>query len=150
MTDKYEKLANQEYLNAKQLTLMSLIVIIIIQSIPFFIPQSPQMEWILLGFTAAVSACAVVGAILVQHNADKITLLYQQAFNAEFYATIDALNQVRKEVMDDDETASMLPEMLGFAKAWMKAHSSPIDPPTPEDLGISKPDPNVSEDELFS
>jgi len=150
MKKPYEDLATQEYLNGKQLTLMSLIVILIIQSIPFIVPQSPEMEWILLGFTAAVSACAVIGAILVQFNADKITSLYRQAFNADFYKTIDTINEFRKSFEDDPEMQEGLPALIELLKSYSKAQTHPLKPPTPEELGISKPDPYDSEEELFS
>ena len=76
MTDAYDKIANQDYLTGKQLTFLSLVIIIVIQSIPLMIDHSPELEWLLLGFTAAVSACAVVGAILVQFNADKMAKIF--------------------------------------------------------------------------
>ncbi len=71
MTKDYTKIIEQEFLTAKQLLITCLTVIICIQIIPLLIAPTPYMEWLLLGFTAAVSTCAVVGAILVQHNADK-------------------------------------------------------------------------------
>jgi len=88
MTDAYDKIANQDYLTGKQLTFLSLVIIIVIQSIPLMIDHSPELEWLLLGFTAAVSACAVVGAILVQFNADKMAKVYRGVFSEDFYKTV--------------------------------------------------------------
>ncbi len=62
MTDAYDQIAKQDYLTGKQLLTLSLIIIVVIQSIPFFVTQTAYLEWLLLGFTAAVSACAVVDA----------------------------------------------------------------------------------------
>ena len=111
--EEYEEMSKMDFLNAKQLTILSIIVLLIIQTIPLFISPTPFTEWMLLGYTAGVSTCAIVGAILVQHNADKITLMYRRAFNKEFYMTIDTLNEVRKGLEEEGVTES-LPEILGL------------------------------------
>ena len=136
--EEYEELTSQEFLNAKQLTILSVIVLLVIQTLPLIINPTPFTEWMLLGYTAGVSTCAIVGAILVQHNADKITKLYKQAFNKDFYMTIETINE------------ESLPEILDLLKAWAKAQANPLEPPTKEDLGIKQPTPYDSEDELFS
>jgi len=147
---KYQKMVNQEYLNAKQLTVLSIIVLAIIQTIPIFIEPTPFTEWMLLGYTAGVSTCAIVGAILVQHNADKITLLYKRAFNEDFYETIDTLNEVRKTFEEEDADGELLKDLLGLMRAYLNAQANPLQPPTTEELGVSEPTPYYSEDELFS
>jgi len=147
---KYQKMVNQEYLNAKQLTVLSIIVLAIIQTIPLFIEPTPFTEWMLLGYTAGVSTCAIVGAILVQHNADKITLLYKRAFNEDFYETIDTLNEVRKTFEEEDADGELLKDLLGLMRAYLNAQANPLQPPTTEELGVSEPTPYYSEDELFS
>lgn len=147
---KYQQIVNQDYLNAKQLTILSIIVLLIIQTIPLFIDPTPFTEWMLLGYTAGVSTCAIVGAILVQHNADKITLLYKRAFNEDFYETIDTLNEIRKTFEEEDADGELLKELLGLMKAYLNAQANPLQPPTTEELGISEPTPYDSEDELFS
>ena len=58
MTDAYDQIAKQDYLTGKQLLTLSLIIIVVIQTIPLLIDQTPYLEWLLLGFTAAVSTCA--------------------------------------------------------------------------------------------
>lgn len=146
----YEDLTNQQYLNARQLTVLCLGVLALIQTIPFIFEPTPWTEWVLLGYTAGVSTCAIVGAILVQHNADKITVLYKQAFNADFYRTINTLNDFRKELESDPEFLSTLPELFGLLKSYSHAQANPIQPPTIEELGITEPDPNHTEEELFS
>ena len=147
---KYNNLVNQEYLNAKQLTILSIIVLLVIQTIPLFIDPTPFTEWMLLGYTAGVSTCAIVGAILVQHNADKITLLYKRAFNEDFYETIDTLNEIRKTFEEEDADGELLKDLLGLMKAYLNAQANPLQPPTTEELGVSEPTPYDSEDELFS
>lgn len=147
---KYQQMVNQEYLNAKQLTILSIIVLLIIQTIPLFISPTPFTEWMLLGYTAGVSTCAIVGAILVQHNADKITLLYKRAFNEDFYETIDTLNEIRKTFEEEDADGELLKELLGLMRAYLNAQANPLQPPTTEELGVSEPTPYDSEDELFS
>jgi len=147
---KYQKMVNQEYLNARQLTVLSIIVLAIIQTIPLFIEPTPFTEWMLLGYTAGVSTCAIVGAILVQHNADKITLLYKRAFNEDFYETIDTLNEVRKTFEEEDADGELLKDLLGLMRAYLNAQANPLQPPTTEELGVSEPTPYYSEDELFS
>jgi len=147
---KYQKMVNQEYLNARQLTVLSIIVLAIIQTIPIFIEPTPFTEWMLLGYTAGVSTCAIVGAILVQHNADKITLLYKRAFNEDFYETIDTLNEVRKTFEEEDADGELLKDLLGLMRAYLNAQANPLQPPTTEELGVSEPTPYDSEDELFS
>jgi len=147
---KYQKMVNQEYLNAKQLTVLSIIVLAIIQTIPIFLDPTPFTEWMLLGYTAGVSTCAIVGAILVQHNADKITLLYKRAFNEDFYETIDTLNEVRKTFEEEDADGELLKDLLGLMRAYLNAQANPLQPPTTEELGVSEPTPYYSEDELFS
>jgi len=147
---KYQKMVNQEYLNARQLTGLSIIVLAIIQTIPIFLDPTPFTEWMLLGYTAGVSTCAIVGAILVQHNADKITLLYKRAFNEDFYETIDTLNEVRKTFEEEDADGELLKDLLGLMRAYLNAQANPLQPPTTEELGVSEPTPYYSEDELFS
>jgi|DEB0MinimDraft_10_1074344.scaffolds.fasta_scaffold01787_9 hypothetical protein len=147
---KYQKMVNQEYLNARQLTVLSIIVLAIIQTIPIFLDPTPFTEWMLLGYTAGVSTCAIVGAILVQHNADKITLLYKRAFNEDFYETIDTLNEVRKTFEEEDADGELLKDLLGLMRAYLNAQANPLQPPTTEELGVSEPTPYYSEDELFS
>lgn len=147
---KYNNLVNQEYLNAKQLTILSIIVLLVIQTIPLFIDPTPFTEWMLLGYTAGVSTCAIVGAILVQHNADKITLLYKRAFNEDFYETIDTLNEIRKTFEEEDAEGELLKDLLGLMRAYLNAQANPLQPPTTEELGVSEPTPYDSEDELFS
>lgn len=147
---KYNNLVNQEYLNAKQLTILSIIVLLVIQTIPLFIDPTPFTEWMLLGYTAGVSTCAIVGAILVQHNADKITLLYKRAFNEDFYETIDTLNEIRKTFEEEDADGELLKDLLGLMRAYLNAQANPLQPPTTEELGVSEPTPYDSEDELFS
>lgn len=147
---KYQEMVNQEYLNAKQLTILSIVVLAFIQTIPIFIDPTPFTEWMLLGYTAGVSTCAIVGAILVQHNADKITLLYKRAFNEDFYETIDTLNEIRKTFEEEDADGELLKELLGLMRAYLNAQANPLQPPTTEELGVSEPTPYDSEDELFS
>lgn len=147
---KYNNLVNQEYLNAKQLTILSIIVLLVIQTIPLFIDPTPFTEWMLLGYTAGVSTCAIVGAILVQHNADKITRLYKKAFNEDFYETIDTLNEVRKTFEEEDADGELLKDLLGLMRAYLNAQANPLQPPTTEELGVSEPTPYDSEDELFA
>tara|TARA_R110000851_G_scaffold47323_1_gene114855 strand:- start:389 stop:844 length:456 start_codon:yes stop_codon:yes gene_type:complete len=148
--EEYEELTSQEFLNAKQLTILSVIVLLVIQTLPLIISPTPFTEWMLLGYTAGVSTCAIVGAILVQHNADKITKLYKQAFNKDFYMTIETINEIRQEYEREVELKESLPEILDLLKAWAKAQANPLEPPTKEDLGIKQPTPYDSEDELFS
>jgi hypothetical protein len=148
--EEYEELTSQEFLNAKQLTILSIIVLLVIQTLPLIISPTPFTEWMLLGYTAGVSTCAIVGAILVQHNADKITKLYKQAFNKDFYMTIETINEIRQEYEREVELKESLPEILDLLKAWAKAQANPLEPPTKEDLGIKQPTPYDSEDELFS
>jgi len=148
--EEYEELTSQEFLNAKQLTILSVIVLLVIQTLPLLINPTPFTEWMLLGYTAGVSTCAIVGAILVQHNADKITKLYKQAFNKDFYMTIETINEIRQEYEREVELKESLPEILDLLKAWAKAQANPLEPPTKEDLGIKQPTPYDSEDELFS
>ena len=103
MIKKYDTLMEQEFMTAKQLLITCLSVIVVIQTIPFLVTPTPYMEWLLLGFTAAVSTCAVVGAILVQHNADKLSKIYKGVFNTDFYETIDLFTQVRQIVIAEAE-----------------------------------------------
>ena len=47
-------IVEQEYLTGRQLLKTCLLVIFCIQIIPFIIEPTPYMEWLLLGFTAAL------------------------------------------------------------------------------------------------
>lgn len=157
MTDAYDKIANQDYLTGKQLTFLSLVIIIVIQSIPLMIDHSPELEWLLLGFTAAVSACAVVGAILVQFNADKVARLYKSVFNTDFYETIGLLTQIRQIVITaaeendrnvEEELQDVVPKAYAFFRAYLDKEN--VEPPSIEDLGVA-PAPEISdEQELFA
>jgi len=151
MTKDYKAIIDQEFLTAKQLLFTCLTVIICIQIIPFLVSPTPYMEWLLLGFTAAVSTCAVVGAILVQHNADKLGEIYKNVFNADFYETIGLFTQIREIVLQEaadknrnveEELSDIIPKAYAFLRAYLDKEN--VTPPTLEELGI---DP-VEEDEI--
>jgi|TARA_R110001592_G_scaffold219921_1_gene474439 hypothetical protein len=156
MTKQYSKIVEQEFLTAKQLLITCLSVICIIQVIPFMITPTPYMEWLLLGFTAAVSTCAVVGAILVQHNADKMAAIYKGVFNTDFYETIGLFTQIRQIVLDEadqkgrnveDELNDVIPKAYSFFRAYLDKEN--VAPPTLEDLGIEPMAHIEDEAELF-
>jgi hypothetical protein len=157
MTRDFSQIQNQEYLTGKQLLITCLTVILIIQTIPFFVTPTPYMEWLLLGFTAAVSACAVVGAILVQFNADKVARLYKSVFNTDFYETIGLLTQIRQIVITaaeendrnvEEELQDVVPKAYAFFRAYLDKEN--VEPPSIEDLGVA-PAPEISdEQELFA
>jgi hypothetical protein len=157
MTRDFSQIQNQEYLTGKQLLITCLTVILIIQTIPFFVTPTPYMEWLLLGFTAAVSACAVVGAILVQFNADKVARLYKSVFNTDFYETIGLFTQMRQIVITaaeendrnvEEELQDVVPKAYAFFRAYLDKEN--VEPPTIEDLGVA-PAPEISdEQELFT
>jgi len=151
MTKDYTAIIDQEFLTAKQLLITCLTVIICIQIVPLIVSPTPYMEWLLLGFTAAVSTCAVVGAILVQHNADKLGEIYKNVFNADFYETIGLFTQIREIVLQEaadknrnveEELSDIIPKAYAFLRAYLDKEN--VTPPTLEELGI---DP-VEEDEI--
>ncbi len=157
MTRDFSQIQNQEYLTGKQLLITCLTVILIIQTIPFILKPTPYMEWLLLGFTAAVSACAVVGAILVQFNADKVARLYKSVFNTDFYETIGLFTQIRQIVITaaeendrnvEEELQDVVPKAYAFFRAYLDKEN--VEPPSIEDLGVA-PAPEISdEQELFT
>jgi len=156
MTDAYDKIANQDYLTGKQLTILSLVIIIVIQSIPLMVNHSPELEWLLLGFTAAVSACAVVGAILVQFNADKMAKVYRGVFNEDFYKTVRLFTQMRQIVKREaeekgknveEELEDVVPKAYAFFRAYLDKEN--VVPPSLEELGV-EPAPEIADEgELF-
>jgi len=156
MTKQYNKIVEQEFLTARQLLITCLTVIMTIQIIPFMITPTPYMEWLLLGFTAAVSTCAVVGAILVQHNADKMAAIYKGVFNTDFYETIGLFTQIRQTVLQeakekgrsiDEELGDVIPKAYSFFLAYLDKEN--VVPPTLEDLGIEPITEIDNEGELF-
>jgi hypothetical protein len=157
MTRNFSEIQHQEYLTGKQLLITCLTVILIIQTIPFVLTPTPYMEWLLLGFTAAVSACAVVGAILVQFNADKVARLYKSVFNTDFYETIGLFTQMRQIVLEqaqengrnvDDELNDVIPKAYAFFRAYLDKEN--VEPPSIEDLGVA-PAPEIEDEtELFA
>jgi len=157
MTRDFSQIQNQEYLTGKQLLITCLTVILIIQTIPFFVTPTPYMEWMLLGFTAAVSTCAVVGAVLVQYNADKVARLYKSVFNADFYETIGLFTQMRQIVITaaiendrnvEEELQDVIPKAYAFFCAYLDKEN--VEPPSIEDLGVA-PAPEIDDDtELFA
>ena len=156
MIKEYDKLVEQEFMTAKQLLITCLSVIVVIQTIPFLITPTPYMEWLLLGFTAAVSTCAVVGAILVQHNADKLSKIYKGVFNTDFYETIDLFTQVRQIVIAEaedkgrsieEELNDIIPKAYSFLLAYLDKEN--VIPPSLEDLGIEPVTDIQDEGDLF-
>jgi hypothetical protein len=157
MSKDYGKIVEQEFLTAKQLLITCITVIICIQTIPFMISPTPYMEWLLLGFTAAVSTCAVVGAILVQHNADKMAETYKNVFNADFYATIGLFTQIREIVLQEaadkdrnveEELNDIIPKAYSFLRAYLDKEN--VEPPSLEELGVL-PAPEISDEgDLFA
>lgn len=156
MTDAYDKIANQDYLTGKQLMTLSLIIIVVIQTIPLLIDQTPYLEWLLLGFTAAVSTCAIVGAILVQFNADKMAKVYRGVFNEDFYKTVRLFTQMRHIVLQEaaengndveEELEDVIPKAYAFFRAYLDKEN--VVPPSLEELGV-EPAPEVADEgELF-
>jgi len=156
MTDAYDKIANQDYLTGKQLMTLSLIIIVVIQTIPLMIDQTPYLEWLLLGFTAAVSTCAIVGAILVQFNADKMAKVYRGVFNEDFYKTVRLFTQMRHIVLQEaaengndveEELEDVIPKAYAFFRAYLDKEN--VVPPSLEELGV-EPAPEVADEgELF-
>lgn len=154
---KLSSIVEQEYLTWKQLLTTCLAVIFVIQTIPFFVTPTPYMEWMLLGFTAAVSTCAVVGAVLVQYNADKVAKLYKSVFNADFYETIGLFTQMRQIVITaaeenersvEDELQDVIPKAYAFFCAYLDKEN--VEPPSIEELGVA-PAPEISDEmELFA
>ena len=150
-------IVEQEYLTGRQLLKTCLLVIFCIQIIPFIVEPTPYMEWLLLGFTAAVSTCAVVGAVLVQYNADKLSGLYKSVFNADFYETIGLFTQMRQIVIEaaeekgrnvEEELQDVIPKAYGFFRAYLDKEN--VEPPSFEDLGVA-PAPEIeNEQELFT
>ena len=150
-------IVEQEYLTGRQLLKTCLLVIFCIQIIPFIIEPTPYMEWLLLGFTAAVSTCAVVGAVLVQYNADKLSGLYKSVFNADFYETIGLFTQMRQMVITaaeenernvEEELQDVIPKAYAFFCAYLDKEN--VEPPTIEDLGVA-PAPEIhDEQDLFA
>ncbi len=158
MTKDYKAIIDQEFLTAKQLLITCLTVIICIQIIPLLISPTPYMEWLLLGFTAAVSTCAVVGAILVQHNADKLSDIYKNVFNTDFYETIGLFTQMREIVLMEaaekdrnveEELNDIIPKAYAFLRAYLDKEN--VIPPTLEELGITPVEDSdeSNEGELF-
>jgi len=158
MTKDYKAIIDQEFLTAKQLLITCLTVIICIQIIPLLISPTPYMEWLLLGFTAAVSTCAVVGAILVQHNADKLSDIYKNVFNKDFYETIGLFTQMREIVLMEaaekdrnveEELNDIIPKAYAFLRAYLDKEN--VIPPTLEELGITPVEDSdeSNEGELF-
>jgi|TARA_B110000914_G_C15347322_1_gene392153 hypothetical protein len=156
MIKEYDKLVEQEFMTAKQLLITCLSVIVVIQTIPFLVTPTPYMEWLLLGFTAAVSTCAVVGAILVQHNADKLSKIYKGVFNTDFYETIDLFTQVRQIVIAEaedkgrsieEELNDIIPKAYSFLLAYLDKEN--VIPPSLEDLGIEPVTDIQDEGDLF-
>ena len=150
-------IVEQEYLTGKQLLTTCLTVIFCIQIIPFFVTPTPYMEWLLLGFTAAVSTCAVVGAVLVQYNADKVTTLYKSVFNADFYETIGLFTQMRQIVITEsaakgrnveEELQDVVPKAYAFFRAYLDKEN--VEPPSVEDLGVAPAPEITDEQELFA
>jgi len=154
---KLSSIVEQEYLTWKQLLTTCLGVIFVIQLIPFFVTPTPYMEWMLLGFTAAVSTCAVVGAVLVQYNADKVAKLYKSVFNADFYETIGLFTQMRQIVITaakendrnvEEELQDVVPKAYAFFRAYLDKEN--VEPPSIEDLGVA-PAPEIDDEtELFA
>ncbi len=158
MTKDYSKIVEQEFLTAKQLLITCITVIICIQIIPFMITPTPYMEWLLLGFTAAVSTCAVVWAILVQHNADKLSETYKNVFNTDFYETIGLFTQIREIILQEaddkdrnveEELNDIIPKAYSFLRAYLDKEN--VEPPSLEELGIDplKESDETNEGELF-
>ena len=107
--------------------------------------------------TAAVSTCAVVGAVLVQYNADKVARLYKSVFNADFYETIGLFTQMRQIVITaaiendrnvEEELQDVIPKAYAFFCAYLDKEN--VEPPSIEDLGVA-PAPEIDDDtELFA
>lgn len=154
MTKDYTAIIEQEFLTAKQLLITCLTVIICIQIIPLLVPPTPYMEWLLLGFTAAVSTCAVVGAILVQHNADKLSEIYKNIFNTDFYETVGLFTQMREIVLQEaadkdrnveEELNDIIPKAYAFLRAYLDKEN--VEPPSLEELGINPVEEGEQSDE---
>lgn len=159
-TQTYKAITNQQYLNAKQLSILSLVIIVLIQMIPIFVTRTPYLEWMLLGFTAAVSTCAVMGAILVQHNADKISKLYRSAFNSDFYETIGLFTQLKNTIQEQadkegldfkEEVENLGIDSYAVVRGYLESFREHYNISQSEsDLGVIEAPEYENERELFS
>ena len=146
--DDFEAVASVDFVTAKQMIVICLIIEIIVQSFALVIEPTAWWTWQLLGFIVATNLGAVILAIFAQKSADDISKVYKKIFTPDFYYTVKLLtdframidNEAAKEGRDmHDELGEIAPKLYALARKYLDARYAQdfAIPPNLEDLGIT-------------
>jgi hypothetical protein len=157
--DDFEKMAELDFISAKQMFGIVLIIEIVVQMFAIIVQPTAWWTWQLLGFIAATNLGAVVLAIFAQRSADKIGAVYQRVFTSDFYETVFAMSNIRRVLMEqaekddtDFDTDTIAPELYQTVRDYFKTKHLHENTPTP-DIDVPYVSPEevsfINEEELF-
>ena len=157
--DDFEKMAELDFISAKQMFGIVLIIEIVVQMFAIIVQPTAWWTWQLLGFIAATNLGAVVLAIFAQRSADKIGAVYQRVFTSDFYETVFAMSNIRRVLMEqaekddtDFDTDTIAPELYQTVRDYFKTKHLHENTPTP-DIDVPYVSPEevsfINEEEFF-
>jgi hypothetical protein len=146
--DDFEAVASVDFVTAKQMIVICLIIEIIVQSVALVIEPTAWWTWQLLGFIVATNLGAVILAIFAQKSADDISKVYKKIFTPDFYYTVKLLTDFRTMIDEEaakegkdmhDELGEIAPKLYALARKYLDARYAQdfAIPPNLEDLGIT-------------
>ena len=156
--EEFIELTDAEFVNAKQMIILCIIIEIIIQSFALIIQPTSWWTWQLLGFITATNLGAVILAVLAQRSADKISTVYRNIFTQDFYYTVHSISKFRalveKQAAEDgksldEEMHELAPKFYGLLRKYIdvKAEEMGVTPPSVEVLPPQKMMQNYSKED---
>ncbi len=146
----------KNFLTWKRIAYVIGIIALIVQFIGLMVTPSEWMIWNVLTFIVATNLGAVLLAIHAQKTADDIKVLYQSAFDADFYHSIFLFSRFKdgfvKAAEADGETVSdeisdLSPQLYILFKGYLETFQSHYENQIPE--SVNEESDYNTEDELF-
>ena len=157
--DDFETIANIEFVTAPQMIALVLFIEIIVQTFALIVQPTAWWTWQLLGFIAATNLGAVVLAVFAQRSADRIGEVYKRVFTPDFYKTVSAMSDIRRELIEQSEsddsdfdTDKIVPEIYHAVREYFETKQLHEATPTPDvDVPYISPEEVsfMSDEELF-
>ena len=146
----------KNFMTWKRIAYVIGIIALIVQVIGLMITPDEWMIWNVLTFIVATNLGAVLLAIHAQKTADEIKVLYQSAFDADFYHTIYLFSRFKEGFVNaaetegntvleeiDDLTPQLYTLFKGYLETFQNHYENPIADSENEESDYG------SDDELF-
>ena len=92
---------SHNFMSANHIAIVILIIAVLVQGIGWLITPNEFLIWNALTFIVATNLGAVLLAIQAQRSADNIRLLYESAFDGNFYHTLFLISHLKNVIRDN-------------------------------------------------